>query len=142
MRVGIAGMCILSPGGCDSDDLVSILEGNSNIKPVVYGKEGEERCFGYASLLPENARNGFDANFFGMYPAQVMLWRSVQACENPKPTCIQKREVTDFYFYCRQPILIPRRAGSSKAYGIHYLTPARWMLVRYLTRKWGCTVAL
>ena len=142
MRVGIAGMCILSPGGCDSDDLVSILEGNSNIKPVVYGKEGEEKCFGYASLLPENARNGFDANFFGMHPAQVMLWRKSQAREHPKPACIQNREVTDVHFYCRQPILIPRRVGSSKASGTHYLTLARWMLVRCLTRKLGCTVAL
>lgn len=63
MRVGIAGMCILSPGGCDSDELLTTLEGSCNIKPVVYGKEGEEKCFGYASLLPEIARNGFDPDF-------------------------------------------------------------------------------
>ena len=79
MRVGIAGMCILSPGGCDSDDLLNTLEGICNIKPVVYGKEGEEKCFGYASLLPEIARNGFDPKFFGMHPAQVILYEELES---------------------------------------------------------------
>jgi hypothetical protein len=76
MRVGIAGMCILSPGGCNSDDLLTTLEGSCNIKPVVYGKD--DNCFGYASLLPEIARNGFDPDFFGMHPAQVMFYEEVQ----------------------------------------------------------------
>ncbi len=134
MSVGIVGMSILSTGGSDSDDLLNSLKSNCNIKPVVYGKEGEEKCFGYASLLQEDARNGFDPDFFGMHPAQVCCASRSSECVSESRTNLRTGRLT-LTVCCRQSILIRRRDGSSKAYGTHYLTPAHWMLVRCLTKK-------
>jgi len=74
MKVGIVGIGIQSPWGCGADDLwESFGKQDCNIRPVVYGKDGEEKCFGYASLLPDKIRDGFDADFFGMHPGQVIF---------------------------------------------------------------------
>ena len=69
--VAVTGVSCKFPGSNDLGGLWKTLNTHDSlIRPVALGK-GKKSPFGFASLLEDKERNGFDPAFWGLTPAQV-----------------------------------------------------------------------
>lgn len=72
-KIAIVGLATKTPAGSGLDELyAALLRNDSFVQSVKYGDEDdEEKPFGYASVLPDRLRHGFDVKFWGMTPTQA-----------------------------------------------------------------------